>query len=82
MAVHFLTGCINSIETMFGESFDRHSDRLELGFDEADGVDEGMDGWMDNCDEGMVCMFCDKVIENKKLSDNLGENLWIKKNGA
>ena len=50
---------------------------LEQGFGKEDGLDEGMDGWMD---KGMVCMFCDKVIENKKLfenkklSDNLGKN--------
>ena len=51
---------------------------LEQGFGKVDGMDEGMDGWMDNVDEGMVCMFCDKVIENKKLSDNLGKNSSLK----
>ena len=62
MAVHTVTFCY-IIDRM------SVSDRLELGFGNRDGMDEGMDGWMD---KGMVCMFCDKLIENKKLSDNLG----------
>ena len=79
MAVHVLT---NSIEATSCHAIRRMSvsNRLELGFGEW--MEGWMDGWMDTLDEGMVCMFCDKVIENKKLSDNLGENLWIKKNGA
>ena len=70
MAVHLLT---TPIESMFRHAISSRglSDRLELGFGNRDGVDEGMDGWMD---KGIVRMFCDKVIENKKLSDNLGEN--------
>ena len=80
MAVHYIT---DTTEKMFGESFDRRSlgDRLELGFGidcTDEGMDGWMDGWMDNWLEGMVCMFCIKVIENKKLSDNLGENSSLK----
>ena len=70
MFVNYIPVAIKS-ETMFGESLDRRglSDRLELGFGrgmKADEVD------MDRRDNGNERMFLVKVIENKKLSDNLG----------
>ena len=75
---HYPASCYTAhylgAEGMFAHSVIRRvlGERLEQGFG------RGMDGWMDNWNQGIVRMFCNKVIENKKLSDNLGKKLWIK----
>ena len=75
MAVHVLTNSLESMfahylgtEKMFAQIIDRRGEGVLL--EQECGLRDGwMDGWMDKRDEGMVCMFCDKVIENKKLSN-------------